>query len=113
MTDQHEPVNPRKQQTQGTDATDEQELQSRREFLIGLGRWSHAVIAGAVVAGGVALVDKPAQAGAWANRRGGGGAWANGGRPAGGGAWVNAKGGGGAGWANRRGGSGGSWANKR
>ncbi len=98
MTDQHEPVIEKKQPALATDATDEQELQSRREFLIGLGRWSHAVIAGAVV-GGTLLTDKSAQAG-WLNRRGGAG-------------WVNAKGGGGAGWANRRGGSGGSWANRR
>lgn len=76
-----------------------QEIQSRREFLIGLGKWSRAVIAGAVV-GGALLTEKPAQAG-WLNRRGccvGGG-------------WIN---GGGGGWINRRGGwGGGSWINRR
>lgn len=81
------------------------ELQGRRDFLIGLGRWSKAVI-GAALLGGLALPGADAEAG-WANRRGGGGGWAN--RRGGGGGWANRRGGGGA-WANRNGG--GTWANR-
>lgn len=56
----------------------EQTLQSRRSFLLGLGKWSRAVIVGAV-AGGALLTDNPAQAAGWINRRGGGGGgWVNG-----------------------------------
>ncbi|MCP5458341.1 MAG: hypothetical protein H6971_01760 [Gammaproteobacteria bacterium] len=76
-------------------------LQSRRDFLIGLGKWSRVVIAGAVVGGGALLGERSAQAGAWVNRRG----------CCGGGGWIN---GGGGGWVNRRGGwGGGSWINRR
>jgi len=83
----------------GTD--EEQDLQGRRDFLIGLGKWSRAVIVGAV-ASGTLLTDRPAQAG-WINRRGGGG-----------GGWINGRGGGGGSWVNRRGGGwGGSWINRR
>ena len=95
--------------------TEESELKSRREFLIGLGKWSKVIIGGAVF-GGLLTVDKEAQAwvnrrggGGWVNRRGSGGrGWVNG-RGYGGGSWANARGGGG--WANRRGGGG--WANRR
>ena len=84
---------------------EEQTLQSRRDFLIGLGKWSRAVVAGAVVGSSVLLAERPAQAG-WLNRRGccyGGG-----------GGWINGRGGGGGGWINRRGGWGGSgWVNFR
>lgn len=98
MNDKHEPS-----QTQGEPQADpgtgeERDLQSRRRFLIGLGKWSQAVIIGAV-AGGALLADRPAQAG-WLNRRGGGGGWING---SGGGSWANRRGGG---W-------GGSWVNNR
>jgi hypothetical protein len=97
---------------------EEEELQSRRDFLIGLGRWSKVVI-GAAVFGGILTEAPDAAAGAWINNRGGGGAWVNnrvGGGAwvnggGGGGAWVNAAGGGGA-WVNNRGG-GGAWANRR
>jgi hypothetical protein len=69
MTEKHEPS-----KTQSGPATDagsgeERNLQSRRDFLIGLGNWSRAVIVGAV-AGGALLTDRPSQAG-WLNRRGG------------------------------------------
>jgi hypothetical protein len=88
-------------ETEQSNAEQDHELQSRREFLVGLGKWSRAVIAGAVV-GGALLTEKPAQAG-WLNRRGGccrGGGWINGG---GGGSWVNRRGGwGGGSWINRR-----------
>lgn len=75
-------------------------LESRRAFLFGLGKWSKAVIVGAI-AGGALLPGREAQAG-WLNRRGG---W--------GGGWVNARDG--IGWANRRGRGwgGGSWINRR
>jgi hypothetical protein len=87
------------------------ELQSRRDFLLGLGRWSKIAI-GAAVLGGLSAGAPEAQAGAWVNRRGvggavvvtpavGGGAWINNRVGVGGGAWVNNRGGGGA-WVNRR-----------
>jgi len=98
---------------------DDQARQSRRQFLVSLGKWSKAVIAGALL-GGLAQTGRDAQAGVivgprggWINRRGGyGGGWVNGG----GGGWVNGWGGGwvnggGGGWANRRGGGG--WLNRR
>jgi hypothetical protein len=77
--------------------SDEQALQSRRDFLIGLGKWSRVVVTGAVLGAGVVITDKTAQAG-WLNRRGYGGA-----------GWVNNRGGGG--WWNARGGMG--WLNGR
>jgi hypothetical protein len=89
-------------------------IQSRRDFLLSLGKWSAAVVAGAVLGAGALAPERDAQAGAWINRRGGwingggGGGWVN--RYGGGGAWVN--GGGGGGWVNRRGGYGGSWVNR-
>jgi hypothetical protein len=68
-----------------------------------MGKWSGAAIA-AVVFGEAWLAFPPeANAGAWVNRRGGGG-----------GGWVNHAGGGGGGWVNRRGyGGGGAWVNRR
>jgi hypothetical protein len=99
MTDQHEPSRTLNQPQTDCGDPEEREIQSRRDFLLGLGRWSQAVIVGAV-AGGTLLTQRPAQA-AWLNRLGGGGA-----------GWVN--GGGGGSWANRRGGGwGGSWVNRR
>lgn len=101
MTDKQKPSKTQSGPVADSDSGEEQVVQSRRDFLIGLGNWSRAVIVGAV-AGGALLTDRPAQAGAWINRRGGGG-----------GAWANGRGGGGA-WANRRGGGyGGSWVNRR
>ncbi len=88
----------------------EEEMMGRRRFLLSLGKWSLAVIGGALLTEARSGADREAHAaGAWANRGGGGGAWANraGG---GGGAWVNGGGGGGA-WANRAVG-GGVWANR-
>ena len=100
MTDKRDPVTGTTKPETETGAEDTQVLQSRRGFLIGLGKWSRVVIAAAVAGGGTLLVDKPAQAG-WLNRRGGGRGW------------VNGRGGGGS-WANRRGGGrGGSWINRR
>jgi len=100
MTDKHEPSKTLDGPAAGPGTDEEQELQSRRSFLIGLGKWSRAVIVGAV-AGGALLTERPAQAG-WLNRRG----------CCRGGSWVD--GGGGGSWANRRGGGwGGSWANRR
>jgi len=80
------------------------ERRSRRDFLIGLGRWSKIAI-GVAVFGGLAAHESDAVAGAWVNRRGG---WING-RGGGGGGWIN---GGGGGWVNARGGGGG-WINRR
>ncbi|MGB5830957.1 MAG: hypothetical protein WBG92_03080 [Thiohalocapsa sp.] len=100
MTDKHEPIETERAPEAKTEVSDEQALQERRGFLLGLGTWSRAVIVGAV-AGGVLLTDRPAQA-AWINRRGGGGrGWLNG--RSGGGSWVNRRGGGyGGSWVNRR-----------
>lgn len=89
-------------------APSEEQLQSRRDFLIGLGRWSKIVI-GAALLGGISAEAPDAEAGAWVNRRGIGGGWVN--ARTGGGGWVNAVGGGGA-WVNNRGG-GGAWVNRR
>src|SRR5271157_3556616 len=89
----------------------EKEMIDRRGFLSGLKKWSKIVIGGALLGSGLlnAGAEKEAEAGAWANRAGGGGrAWAN--RAGGGGAAV-VKPGGGAAWANRAGG-GGAWANR-
>ena len=102
MTDKQKPSKTQSDPVADSDSGEEQVLQSRRNFLIGLGNWSRAVIVGAV-AGGALLANKPAEAG-WINRRGGGR----------GGGWLNGRGGGGGSWANRRGGGyGGSWVNRR
>ena len=68
MTDKHEPADSHREPETMDNATEEQDLQSRREFLIGLGKWSRVVIAGAVF-GGAMLTQKTAEAG-WINRRG-------------------------------------------
>jgi len=97
----------------------EQALLARRDFLVGIAKWSSAVIGG-IALGGVLGSPQSAEA-VWVNRRGGringrsggwpnGGGWINGG--GGwyniGGTWANAIGGGG--WINRRGGG---WVNFR
>lgn len=82
-------------------ASAEAQRQGRRDFLLGLGRWSKVAI-GVALFGGLAAPESDAVAGAWVNRRGG---WINGG-----GGWIN--GGGGGGWLNGRGGGGG-WINRR
>jgi hypothetical protein len=108
------------------DTGGEPELLGRREFLLGLRKWSAAVIGG--VALGAVLAQHEAAAGAWVNGRGGwvngvawanrGGAWVNGGGAwvngfgPGGGAWVNGHGGGGGAWVNGRGYGGGAWVNR-
>ncbi|HEY2572713.1 MAG TPA: hypothetical protein VGH65_01550 [Verrucomicrobiaceae bacterium] len=69
----------------------------RRDFLQATGKWSGAAIIAAVA--GAWFATAP-QAGAWVNRRvGGGGGWVNGGG-GGGGGWINGRGAGG--WVNRR-----------
>lgn len=97
MTDQ--------QNMQPLEPTDAPEVQERRTFLRGLGKWSQAVIGGVLLGGGL-TVSHRVNAGAWANRRGGYGGY-------GGGGWING-GGGGGGWINRRGGygGGGAWVNR-
>lgn len=93
---------------------DQKALESRRDFLVGLKKWSAIVIGGALLGG--ALPTRDARAGwvnggaGWVNGRGGGGggSWVN--RSGGGGGWVNG-GGGGGGWINNRGG-GGTWVNR-
>ena len=113
------------QEQQGEEiSNNEQELMDRRGFLISLKKWSKIVIGGALL--GSALLnpgtEREAEAAAWANRGGGGGAaWANragggGGaavvKPGGGGAVVVKPSGGGAAWANRAGAGGAAWANR-
>ena len=66
-------------------------MQDRRDFLLGLGKWSMVVIS---VAAAGTVVASPAEAG-WINSRGG---------------WINGRGGGGGGWIN---GGGGGWINAR
>jgi hypothetical protein len=109
MTEQHEFDAGEHGALADTEVAEQQALQSRRSFLLGLGKWSSAVIVGAVT-GGTLLPDRPAQAAAWINRRGGGVIVRGGG-----GGWIDGRRGyGGGSWANRRGGGyGGSWANRR
>ena len=100
-------------------SVDENELISRREFFVGLKKWSKVVIGSAIVGSAVANANQEAQAYTWLNRRGG---WGNGG----GGSWLNRapwnnwnnwnnRGpswlNGGGGWINRRGGGGFGWIN--
>ena len=93
---------------QMTPSDDGPALQARRLFLRSLGKWSGAAITATIAAGWLAGAPR-AQAGAWINRRGGGGGgWINR-HGGGGGAWVN---GGGGGWVNRYGGGGGGWVNR-
>jgi len=74
------------------------EVQNRRNFLQGTGKWSSAAIVAAVAGAWFGSAPR-AQAGGWINRRtGGGGGWINGG--GGGGGWINGRSGGGA-WVNR------------
>ena len=86
------------------ESDEEQRLLSRRNFLVGLQKWSAIIIGGTLLAGAL----PPPEASAWVNGRVGGGgsaAWVNGR-----GGWVNG-GGGSAGWVNRAGGGAG-WVNK-
>jgi hypothetical protein len=83
--------------------SDEEERQlSRRNFLVGLQKWSAIIIGGTLLAGAL----PPPEASAWVNG-GGGGSWVNG-RGGGGAGWINKSGGGG--WVNGRGGGG--WINR-
>lgn len=82
----------------------EPDLRDRRDFLIGLGKWSKAVIGG-VVLGGALLPGKEAEAvgwsnhGNWVNLGGGGPGWGWGYGPG----WYNGRGWyNGPGWHNRR-----------
>ena len=96
---------------------EEKRLLSRRNFLIGLRKWSTIIIGGALLSS--VLPQQEASGwvngrGGWVNRGGGGTAgWVN--RAGGGGAaWVNKSGGGSAGWVNGRGGwvNGAGWINR-
>lgn len=88
---------------QGTDdnTADDTMLTGRRDFLRSLNKWSKVVIGSALFGGAMLKLGAvpDAEAGAWANRAGGGGAWANRG-----GAWANR----GGTWIN----GGGSWVNR-
>lgn len=94
-------------------ADEEARLLSRRNFLVGLRKWSTIIIGGALLS---SVLPQQEAAGwingraAWVNGRGG---WINGGG-GGGAGWVNRSGGGGAAWVNRSGGGGGAaWVNGR
>ena len=120
MTKQHDEI------TQ-PDAVDALTTEERRRFLRSLGKWSQAVIGGALL-GGALSHSNPANAwvaargyggsaaagprGGWVNRYGGGGGGRVNRYGGGGGAWVNHYGGGGGGWVNRYGGGGGAWVNR-
>jgi hypothetical protein len=101
-------MNDRTDDEQRCETTDPPVKEERREFLLGLGKWSQAVIGG-VLLGGALTVPQPADA-QWINRRGGGG-W-DGGWNNRGGSWVNR--GGDGNWLNRGGWNnhGGSWVNR-
>ena len=89
---------------EATGTSEGEDLLARRLFLQSMGKWSGAAIAAAVFGGAWLAFPPEAKAGAWVNRRGGGGY---------GGGWVNRVGGGGGGWINRRGyGGGGAWVNR-
>ena len=89
---------------EGEESIDEEaELVDRRRFLLGLGKWSMAIIGGVIAGSALLSQEREAEAG-WVNR--GGGGWAN--RGGGGAGWVNGGGGGGGSWANR----GGGWINR-
>jgi len=93
MTDKQQPPEVERQADPDNASPESPEMENRRAFLLGLGKWSQAVIFGAV-AGGALLPDRSAQAG-WINRRGG--------IVPGGGSWINRRGGGwGGSWVNRR-----------
>lgn len=96
---------------QTTHPSDDSIVQSRRDLLRSLGKWSGAAITAALFGPFVATPE--AQAGSWVNRRyGGRSGWVNR-RYGGGSAWVNRSGGGGGAWVNRRYGGGGAWVNRR
>ncbi len=78
--------------------SDENKLINRREFFVGLKKWSKVVIGGAIAGSVAANGVQEAQAASWINRRGG---WNN--RKT---SWLN-----GGGWTNRRGG-GSAWINR-
>jgi len=77
MTDKQESTEIERQAAPDTASAATPAMEDRRAFLLGLGKWSQAVVFGAVAAGAL-LPERSAQAG-WINRRGGG--W--------GGSWVN------------------------
>src|SRR5262249_49358879 len=82
----------------------QEEFMRRRDFLIGLRKWSQAVIGGIVLGGFVATAESEA---GWVDSRG---SWVNGrvvGSANRGGSWINGGGGGG----DRRGGGG--WVKSR
>jgi hypothetical protein len=64
---------------------EQQNLNSRRAFLLSTRKWSMAVVAGAVFGALAASSSKKIQAASWINR--GGGGWVN--RRGGGGGWIN------------------------
>ncbi len=84
---------------------EEKRLLSRRNFLIGLRKWSTIIIGGALLSS----VLPQQEASGWVNGRGG---WVNGGR-GGTAGWVNKAGGGGAAWVNKSGGGSAGWVNGR
>lgn len=94
MTDKHDKTEIAPRTDPDGAAPDRPQAEDRRAFLLGLGKWSQAVVFGAVAGGALLLPERSAQAG-WINRRGG--------VVPGGGSWVNRRGGGwGGSWVNRR-----------
>ena len=90
------------------ESDEEQRLLNRRNFLVGLRKWSTIIIGGALLSS----ILPESEASAWVN--GGGGGWVNARGGGGGAGWVNKAGGGGAGWVNKSGGgTAAGWVNAR
>lgn len=113
MTDQESKSLPANAQSPDrAPASPDEPQQRRREFLVGLGRWSKAVISGVLLGSGLLAPARDAKALGWGNGGRGNGSWVNlgGGGWSGGGGWVNLGGGGwggGGGWYNT-----GGWYNR-
>ena len=86
-------MNDKKNHAPDINSADENEPINRREFFVGLKKWSKVVIGGVIAGSAMANTNQEASAASWVNRRGG---WLNGS----GGGWVNRRGGG-VGWINR------------
>ncbi len=90
-------MNDKKNHAPDINSADENEPINRREFFVGLKKWSKVVIGSVIAGSAMANTNQEASAATWINRRGGyrRGGWINGS----GGGWINRRGG--VGWINR------------